>query len=197
MPREIQPGAGPDAVDELTRICPPPAGAGQSVGWDAVERELGRALPADYKRLVEAYGGGVFAGELWLLEPGCPEPMYDLVAQNAERAEILADLWDAGEEKPAELADGDAGLVPWAYVEGSGHVLYWLVRPGVAPEDWTVILNEGRGPLWEAHPVPCGRFLLDVVAGTTTSYYFTDRDDVVDPEERTRFRPNAEIIRRR
>jgi hypothetical protein len=35
-----------------------------------------------------------------------------------------------------------------------------------------------------------------VVAGTTTSYYFTDHDDIVDPQDRTRFRPNAEILRR-
>ncbi|MER6106228.1 SMI1/KNR4 family protein [Streptomyces sp. NPDC001832] len=30
--------------------------------WSAVEETLDIALPADYKRLVEMYGGGFFAG---------------------------------------------------------------------------------------------------------------------------------------
>ncbi|MBN0048648.1 SMI1/KNR4 family protein [Streptomyces actuosus] len=157
---------------------------------------MGIVLPADYKRLVEVYGGGVFAGILRLLEPDCPDAMYDLVAQTAEREEILAELWEAGEDKPSELQDGRARLVPWGYDEGTGLFLYWLVRPEAEPEEWTVVLNEGRGPLWEAHPMSCSQFLLEVVAGTTSSFYFTDLDDVVDPEDRNRFEPNSQIFNR-
>lgn len=193
LPSDIRTARGLRHTDPLVRLCPPP-GDGRTVRWAAVEEALGTALPADYKRLVGTYGGGVFAGAIRLLEPGCPDAMYDLVAQTAEREEILADLWEIGEEKPPELQDGEVGLVPWGYAEDSGHVLYWLVRPGVEPEEWTVILNEGRGPLWEAHPVSCSRFLLDVVAGTTTSSYFTDLDDMVDPEDRHRFLPNSQLL---
>lgn len=177
----------------LVALCPPP-GDGRAVKWSAVEEALGISLPGDYKRLVERYGGGLFGGTLWLLEPDCPVPMYDLIVQTAEREEILAELWEAGEDKPSELHEGDVRLVPWAYAEGSGHFLYWLVRPDVEPEEWTVILNEGRGPLWEAYPVSCSQFLLDVMAGTTTSFYFTDLDDIVDPEDRNRFVPNSQIL---
>jgi hypothetical protein len=193
LPSDIRTARSLRHTEPLMRLCPPPAGA-RAVEWDAVEAALGIALPADYKRLIQTYGGGQFAGTLWLLEPGCPEEMYDLVAQTAEREEILADLWDADEAKPSELHDGSARLVPWGYVEGAGHYLYWLVRPGAEPEKWTVILNEGRGPLWEAHSASCSRFVLDVVAGTTTSSYFTDLDDIVDPADRTRFSPNSQII---
>ncbi|MFD8808287.1 hypothetical protein [Streptomyces sp. NPDC059597] len=42
----------------------------------------------------------------------------------------------------------------------------------------------------------CSGFLLEVLAGTTSSFYFTDVDDVVAPEDRTRFAPNAEILNR-
>ncbi|TPQ16538.1 hypothetical protein FGD71_041355 [Streptomyces sporangiiformans] len=154
---------------------------------------MGTVLPADYKRLVEAYGGGLFAGMIWLLEPGCPDPMLELVAQTAEREEILAELWEAGEDKPSELQEGGVRLVPWGFAEGAGHYLYWVVRPDVEPEEWTVILNEGRGPLWEASPVSCSQFLLDVVAGTTSSFYFTGLDDIIEPEDRFRFAPNSEF----
>ncbi|MFF3412247.1 SMI1/KNR4 family protein [Streptomyces sp. NPDC002742] len=180
-------------TEPLSRLCPPPGG-GRTVKWAAVEKELGVELPADYKRLVETYGGGVFAGALWLLEPGCPDPLYDMVIQTAERGEILAELWESGEDKPSELHEGNAGLVPWGYAEGGGHYLYWLVRPGVEPEEWTIILNEGRGPLWETYPMSCSQFLLEVVAGTTTSFYFTDLDDIVTPDDRTRFEPNSRIL---
>lgn len=172
LPGDIRTARSLRHTEPLMRLCPPSGDGGRTVNWSEVEGELGTALPADYKRLVEAYGRNLFAEDLWLLVPGYPNEMYDLIAQTAEREEILADLWESGEDKPAELLDPDVRLVPWAYAEGAGHVLYWLVRPGVEPEEWTVILNEGRGPLWEAHPVSCSRFLLDVVAGTTTSFYF-------------------------
>lgn len=195
LPSDIRIARSLRHTEPLERLCPPPGGA-RAVDWEAVEAELGIALPSDYKRLVQTYSGGEFAEMLWLLEPGCPKEMYDLVAQTAEREEILADLWEGGEPKPPELRDETSRLVPWGYMEGGGHVLYWLVRPGVEPEEWTVVLNEGRGPLWEAHPASCSQFILEVVAGTTTSFYFTDHDDIVTPEARTRFSPNAEIFSR-
>jgi hypothetical protein len=181
--------------ESLMRLCPPPPDGGRAVDWAAVEEALGTLLPADYKRLVETYGGGLFGDTLWLLEPGCPDPMYDLLAQTAEREEILAGFWEAGEDKPSELEEPGTRLVPWAYAEGAGHFLYWLVRPGTEPEQWTVLLNEGRGPLWDAYPMSCGQFLLEVLSGTTTSFYFTDLDDIVAPEDRSRFVPNARILR--
>ncbi|MDI3407505.1 SMI1/KNR4 family protein [Streptomyces cavernicola] len=180
-------------VEALTRICPPPH-PGRSVNWPAVEQQLRLALPADYKQLVETYGGGVFADSLRLLEPDGADDMYDLVAQTAERAEILDDLWEAGEPKPSELLDGDIRLVPWGLKEDAGHFLYWQARPDQEPEEWTVLLNEGRGPLWEAHPLSCSRFLFEVVAGTSTSTYFCDLDASVTSEGRYRFRPNSQIF---
>ncbi|MEV5008968.1 SMI1/KNR4 family protein [Streptomyces sp. NPDC093064] len=172
LPGDLQTARSLRHTEPLVRRCPP-SGSGRTVKWAAVQEALGIVLPADCKRLVQPYGGGLFAGMLRLLEPGCPDPMYDLVARTAEREEILAELWEAGEDKPTELHEGNARLVPWGYVEGAGHFLYWLGQPGAEPEEWTVLLNEGRGPLWEACPVSCSRFILDVVTGTTTSFYFT------------------------
>ncbi|WP_405918125.1 hypothetical protein [Streptomyces sp. NBC_00728] len=70
---------------------------------------------------------------------------------------MLAELRAAGGEKPAELDAGDPRLVPWGYAEGGGHHLYWLVRPGVEPEEWTVVLNAGGGPLRERPTRPTGQ----------------------------------------
>ncbi|MFD7712712.1 hypothetical protein [Streptomyces sp. NPDC059786] len=122
--------------------------------------------------------------------------MYDLVAQIGERKEILTELWAAGEDEflPPELQEPGTWLLPWGYMEGGGHFLYWLVRPGTAPEEWTVLLNEGRGPYWETHPALCSRLLLETVTGRTTSFYLEISDDLVDAADRYRFRPNTEIF---
>ncbi|MBC2874441.1 MULTISPECIES: SMI1/KNR4 family protein [Streptomyces] len=179
------------AVARLARLVPPPAPP-RPHDWSGVEARLGSALPADYRQLVDLYGGGFFAfpddcrdQEIRLLAPGQEEPHNDLVAQSAERAEILADLWEQGEPRPAELRAAGSAVLPFAYVEGNGHFLYWLLRPGTAPHDWTVILNEGRGPEWEHYGVPAADFLLGVLTGTTDSSYF-------DPPTRTpRFLPDS------
>ncbi|MEU7044429.1 SMI1/KNR4 family protein [Streptomyces varsoviensis] len=154
-----------------------------------MESALGARLPEDYKQIVEAYGGGVFDETIWLLEPDCADEDYDLVAQQKERDEVFAELWGVGEPKPAELEADGARVIPWAAIEGSGHYLYWLVRPGQQPEEWTVMLNEGRGPEWERHPLGCAEFLVGVLAGEVESRYFPDF-----PVEPHQFDSNDDIL---
>ncbi|WP_406461130.1 SMI1/KNR4 family protein [Streptomyces sp. NBC_00111] len=124
LPSDIRTARGLRHTEPLARLCPPPTGDGRAVRWAAVEEALGIAPPADYKQLVRTHGGGLFAGVLHLLEPGCPDATYDVVARTTERAEILAELWAGGEERPPELLEGGTRLAPWGYAEGSGRFLY-------------------------------------------------------------------------
>ncbi|MFI2214972.1 SMI1/KNR4 family protein [Streptomyces sp. NPDC020141] len=165
-----------------------PASAPRAVDWERIETALGTALPDDYKEIVEVYGGGVFDETLWILEPDCADPDYDLIAQTREQDQVLAELWGAGEPKPAELQAG-ARVIPWANTEGSGHYLYWLIQPGQKPAEWTVMLNEGRGPEWERHSQTCAEFLVGVMTGDTESVYFPDL-----PPEVHQFDSNADIL---
>ncbi|MFD5769555.1 SMI1/KNR4 family protein [Streptomyces sp. NPDC127049] len=182
-----------NAIDELVRLCPPPSVPPPAVDWARAERALGVPLPADYKRLVETYGQGVFTETVWLLAPGAAEADLDLVAQTAERDEILESLWDIGEERPEELGEPGARVVPWAYEEGSGAFLYWLARPDRHPDTWPVLYNEGRGPLWERHGPGCAAFLLGVLTGTAKTSYFGYLYEVLKPAEH-RFEPAAEAF---
>ncbi|MEU9238510.1 SMI1/KNR4 family protein [Streptomyces sp. NPDC048385] len=175
------------AVERLADLIPP-AGPHRSRDWSAVERQLGTPLPDDYKELVETYGGGVFDETIWLLDPECPDEYYNLCDQAKERAEILADLWET-EAKPADLRDPDAQVLPWAYVEESGMYLYWLRQPNQKPNDWTVILNEGRGPEWEHHATGCVLFLLAILTGEAETEYFSDL-----PAESHGFDSNDDIL---
>jgi len=160
------------AVAGLSAIIPP-ATPRRARDWAGAERQLGTLLPEDYKELVETYGGGVFDETIWLLDPECPDEDYNLLDQAQEREEVLADLWQT-EAKPAELQNPGVQVLPWAYFEGSGAYLYWLCRPEQKPDEWTVILNEGRGPEWEHHPSTCAPFLLSVLTGQPESDYFVD-----------------------
>jgi hypothetical protein len=170
------------AFDTLVRLCPPPADPPPPVDWAQAERALGTALPADYKQLVETYGDGIFDETIWLLVPDSAYDDCDLHAQARERDEILADLWEF-EDQPADLQEAGARVLPWAFEEGTGAFLYWLVRPGQCPDEWTVLYNEGRGPLWEHHDMGCLAFLLAVLTGTAETAHFGYLYDVLKPAE--------------
>ncbi|WP_433221377.1 hypothetical protein [Microtetraspora malaysiensis] len=165
----------PSAVSWITELIPPRT-TPRSRSWESVENELGTPLPADYKQLADIYGAGIFDEEIWLLEPGCdPHEIYDLnlVSVAKERDEVLAYFWKLEfEDKPAELREDRARVLPWAFFEGSGHFLYWVIQPGQAPDDWTVILNEGRGPYWESQPLSCSQYLFAAMTGNLDSVYF-------------------------
>ncbi|MGK5642843.1 hypothetical protein ACSNOK_31750 [Streptomyces sp. URMC 126] len=179
-------------LDALVRLCPPPTDPPPPVDWEKAERALGTALPADYKRLVETYGAGLFDDTIWLLAPDSAHADCDLHAQTRERDEILPALWKF-EEKPACLREAGARVLPWAFEEGTGAFLYWLVRPGRHPDDWTVLYNEGRGPLWEHHDTGCLAFVLAVLTGTAETDYFCRLYEEPKPTEH-RFVPAGRIL---
>ncbi|MEU1847868.1 hypothetical protein ABZ499_00965 [Streptomyces sp. NPDC019990] len=169
-------------LEALVGLCPPPADPPLPVDWAQAERDLGTALPADYKQLVGTYGDGVFDETIGLLVPDSAYHDHDLHAQTRERDEILAGLWEF-EEKPAGLREAGARVLPWAFEEGSGAFLYWLARSGQHPDEWTVLYNEGRGPLWEHHEMGCLAFLMGVLTGTLDTEYFGYLYDVLKPTE--------------
>ncbi|MEV3947616.1 SMI1/KNR4 family protein [Streptomyces halstedii] len=175
------------AVERLTELVTP-SGPHRSRDWPAVERALGTALPTDYRQLVETYGGGVFDETIWLLDPACPDEDYELLAQAAEKAETLKKLWEV-EPRPAQLQESGTEVLPWAYIEGTGAMLYWLVKPGQDPDEWTVMFNEGRGPLWEHHDAQCASFLLAVLTGRAETDYFPAL-----PVDQHQFDSNDEIL---
>ncbi|MEU6175366.1 SMI1/KNR4 family protein [Streptantibioticus parmotrematis] len=161
------------SLAELIRLYAPTA-PGRVPDWAAAERDLGTALPADYRDLVGAFGAGLFDGHVWLLEPDSPDASHDLVADNDGRMEDFEDFWEMGEDKPEQLEEEGSRLVAWGSTY-SGEVLYWLVRPGVSPDAWTVMVNESRGPRWEHHDLTCTAFLAGVLTGRVRSGILASR----------------------
>ncbi|MFF4955017.1 SMI1/KNR4 family protein [Streptomyces chattanoogensis] len=154
------------SLARLIDLIPPPPEPREK-GWDAVEQELGVELPPDYKALIHAYGGSRFDNYLYVLEPSCPNSNFDLIELTEEQDEALSGLWEV-EEKPHELTEPGSRLIPWGTTE-NGEFLYWLVRPGQAPSDWTVMVNEARGETWERYDINCTAFLASVLSGDIRS----------------------------
>ncbi|ALC25065.1 SMI1/KNR4 family protein [Streptomyces pristinaespiralis] len=156
----------PRALTRLFHIAPVP-GEPRRKEWGEVERCLGVGLPADYKELIHLYGGSNWDDYVYVLEPGCLNENYDLVEWAERQAEDLEDLWEF-EKKPAELEAEGSRVIPWATTD-NGECLYWLVRPGVEPDRWTVMVNEARGDRWEHFSVSCTDFLASALDGELQS----------------------------
>ncbi|MFI8086681.1 SMI1/KNR4 family protein [Kitasatospora sp. NPDC086009] len=156
-----------EAVEQLARILPGPHRS-EAKNWSAVESALGTGLPADYKEFIEAIGGGYLDGYLYVLEPDCPNVHYDLAETSEERADAFEYLWDGGEERPDELNDTGARLIPFATTD-NGEFLFWLARPGQDADEWTVMVNEARGDWWERFDLTFVPFLLGVLTGALRS----------------------------
>ncbi|MEU4732093.1 SMI1/KNR4 family protein [Streptomyces sp. NPDC023588] len=154
------------AVTRLLEIFPAPSQPRRK-DWGEVERTLAVELPGDYKEFIGVYGGSNWDDYLYVLEPDCPNRHYDLLIWARYQFQDLEDLW-AVEKKPAELETEGSVLIPWATTD-NGECLYWLVLPGREPDEWTVMVNEARGPRWEHFSVSCTQFLASALTGELQS----------------------------
>ncbi|MEU2431536.1 SMI1/KNR4 family protein [Streptomyces sp. NPDC007861] len=155
-----------NALTRLLEIAPAP-GEPRRKDWDEVERSLEAELPADNKELIHVYGGSNWDDYLYVLEPGCANEDHDLIEWAEHQAEDLEDLWEF-EKKPAELEVEGSRVIPWATTD-NGECLYWLVRPGLEPDQWTVMVNEARGDRWKHFSVSCTQFLVSAPEGELQS----------------------------
>ena len=159
-------------MDRLRKLVPPPTSAPHT-DWHTVERALGFRLPTDYKEFIDTYGGSRWEDYLYVMAPGCPDASYDLFEWKDWQAEEMEELWQF-EPKPAELEEAGARIVPWA-TTGNGEMLYWLIRPGRQPDDWTILINDGRTPMWEHVPHSCTQFLSYALSGELRSVLLSEQ----------------------
>ncbi|WP_310725536.1 SMI1/KNR4 family protein [Streptomyces sp. N2A] len=135
---------------------------GISVDWAAIERELGVPLPADYKELYEAFGGGVFSDSVYFL--GRDEGVsFDFMAQWRVSVDQDSKLKDVSAVDPyAVYAPGGKGLVEWGSTEWADEYC-WLIdaeRPG----DYPVLARAHDLGGWHRYDMSTSEFLYRVLA---------------------------------
>jgi hypothetical protein len=103
-------------IEILHGIVPPPAAPAWNVvrSWGDVERQLGVALPDDYKELVGSYGAGAFDAFIWLLNPLTTNEYLNLIVQRDVRLRAHAEF-AAEFAAPYRGFDGSGGLLPCAF----------------------------------------------------------------------------------
>ncbi|WP_338686568.1 SMI1/KNR4 family protein [Streptomyces acidiscabies] len=172
-------------LTRLTELLPLPSTGGQTLAWDTAETTLRTTLPTDYKELIAAYGGGAIDNYLLLLEPGCPNDVYDQLKISAEREEANASLWQY-DDKPAEMETDGNRLVCWATTD-NGEYLYWLVQPGDDPDSRPILINGDSD--WERYDMTVTRFLAAALDGDITSEVLWSQF----PQPQHEFRPAREM----
>lgn len=175
-------------LSSLVRLLPRPEDPPPAVDWATAEDTLGTPLPSDYKELIDAYGGGHVDDYLLLLEPGCTNDNYDLLAKDSQRREAYEELWKY-EEKPREMEEEGNRLIPWATTD-NGEYLFWLARPGQNPDAWITLINGEGGADWERYDMTCTRFLASVLSGEIRSEVLWD----LFPLAVHRFRPARSFL---
>jgi hypothetical protein len=81
VPPAAAPAASRDPLAQLATIIGP--GSAQVYNWPAIEQQMGIQLPADYKRIHEAYGPSVTVNGIFVEEPG------DLLATHTKLADSI------------------------------------------------------------------------------------------------------------
>ncbi|WP_330455501.1 SMI1/KNR4 family protein [Streptomyces sp. NBC_00820] len=169
---ERPPHVTPDLA-RLTDVLAPARDTTPAPDWAAAETALHTALPADYKELIETYGGGFIDGYLLLLEPDRPDDVHDLLKITAERDEANDSLWQY-EDKPEEMETPGSRLLCWATTD-NGEYLYWLVRPDDNPDTRPILINSASVEDWERYDTTVTRFLTAVLTGEVHSEILWDQ----------------------
>ncbi|MEU2874917.1 SMI1/KNR4 family protein [Streptomyces sp. NPDC007070] len=174
-------------LTRLVELLTPPQNTSCAPDWTAAEAALRIALPTDYKELIETYGAGFIDDYLLLLEPDCPNNVYDLLEASAEREKANDSLWQY-EDKPEEMGTAGNRLICWATTD-NGEYLYWLVRADDDPDSRTVMINSASGEDWERYDMTVTCFLAAALAGDIRSEILWDQF----PLPHHQFRPAREI----
>jgi hypothetical protein len=152
------------AIGQVLEVLSPPASPiNASPDWAKAEAELGTALPPDYRAFIETYGSGRIAELLWVFNPADRRETINLLVQSPAQREVLRELAEMGETIPYPVFPEPGGLLPFG-MSDNGDVLHW--RAQGAPEQWTVVVQEARGPEFSAHDADLTGFLAGVLGRT-------------------------------
>lgn len=148
----------------------PPAAS--QFDWDNVEDRLQAPVPPDYRKLLDAGGGGLWLGYIRLFVPGAGSWSGLDLAESGLESEQLQELWeDQVIGRPSDLAS-DTRLLPWAST-GAGVRFYWQVSrtsSGVYP----IRVSDPDGVEWRRYDLLTTDLLLGIVRGEI-------RDTVLNP----------------
>jgi hypothetical protein len=158
------------SIDTLLGLMPPPANPVETSGnWDEVEDRLGTKLPDDYKAFIQAYGSGSINDFASVMNAFSALPGVNLLDRFNLEAESHLEVQNYFGEKPHELYPAKGGLLPVAATD-NGDTVYWQTN-GLS-KDWTIVVNESRGPDYQSFECGLTEFLEGLLTGGIASDIF-------------------------
>ncbi|HKP51973.1 MAG TPA: SMI1/KNR4 family protein [Chloroflexia bacterium] len=156
-----------EALTSVAQRPKEPRETGSDRSWLEIENSLGTALPTDYKEYINLYGTGELGGMIWIYNAFSNSPTLNLLIQARE----VLDIWREtrsmfGEECPYPLYPEPNGLLPWGHVD-TGAELFW--QTSGSPDQWSVVVNESRGPEFQKFEESMSGFLTSLFAGRLKS----------------------------
>ncbi|WP_370949005.1 SMI1/KNR4 family protein [Amycolatopsis sp. cg5] len=152
-------------VDEVARLVGwRPGDFRPEVDWAAVERELGLALPSDYKELLTRFPSGAYRSAIEVENPAqSADELAGAKRHNEEFLEIFADP-DTGylSGVPYVLFPEPGGLYPWGSTDSGG--TFWWITESADPDTWRVAYNDRDN--WHEHSGPMSKVIHEILVST-------------------------------
>ena len=125
-----------------------------------------------------------------MCSPNAPNDWTDLLRHNDSALDNVrldfggpdqdySDDWHVGDAShwepdrrdiPPWFEPGD-NVISWGHT-GNGDLLFWHIKPGVAPDDWPVVFKE-EGPLWEQYHAGFSAAVVGLLTGAIQSEYLS------------------------
>jgi hypothetical protein len=156
-------------------LMPPPVSPvelGTLDEWANVEREIGIALPNDYKIFIQTYGTGVIGRFLQIWNPLSKNKYMNLKHMARESLETLRiHKTQYEQEYPFALYPEKEGLLPFADT-ANGDLLLW--KTNGLPDTWELLFLIDFGPQYEAYSFGFVEFLIKVLGEEIESLIFSN-----------------------
>jgi len=154
-------------ITKLRSLLPPPSQPGEvprEPPWRDVEEQVG-PLPPDYKQFIEIYGSGVIDDFVVVLNPFSENPHFNLLTQaKLYKRAFQEEVTEPGAWRglPVDVNQ----LRPFGRTD-NGDILAW--KAVGAPEEWTVVVLDARGPYMDEFDGGFSEFLATAIAGELES----------------------------
>jgi hypothetical protein len=140
-------------------------------GWEAVERCLGVALPADYKAFLAEYGTGSVAGFFWVQNPfSLVRPWFPWLS-SALSAQAVVRASSGGKSTSFPLFPEANGVLPFGHTD-NGDLLGWITEGD--PDEWAVLVASPRAGTEDLVMSSMSQLLADLLSGAYRCPLFPD-----------------------
>jgi hypothetical protein len=152
------------SIEQLIKILTPPGTpvfVPTEADWLAVEAEVGTALPIDYKHFISTFGPVYIDQFLYIYDPFVKNQYLNFIKASKVQSDVLRELRDDWQEEiPYPIFSESGGLLACGR-DDNGNSVFW--RTIGTPDQWTIVVNEGRAPEYEEFPIGLTQFLRGIL----------------------------------